>query len=131
MNPLYNTLQKGLGLVLDETAQWCEIERICRAINFAPLRVRKGLLVNLINFLAGWRLLNKSGKRSFSSDKLAKDVIGSKSTAEETLICITLTEVSRIYSTFIIMIVVMIIIIILFMIIIIVQCCHIITLWLS
>ena len=33
------------------------------------------LLVNLINFLAGWRLLNKSGKRSFSSDKLAKDVI--------------------------------------------------------
>ena len=28
-----------------------------------------------INFLAGWRLLNKSGKRSFSSDKPAKDLI--------------------------------------------------------
>ena len=104
MKPLYNTLQNGFGLALDETAQWCEIERRCRAINFAPLLVRERLSVNLINFLAGWRLLNKSGKRSFSSDKLAKDVIGSKSTAEETLICITLTEVSRIYSTFIIMI---------------------------
>ena len=75
MKPLYNTLQNGFGPALDETAQWCEIERRCRAINFAPLLVKKRLLVNLINFLAGWRLLNKSGKRSFSSDKLAKDVI--------------------------------------------------------
>ena len=75
MKPLYNTLQNGFRLAVDETAQWCEIERRCRAINFAPLPVRKRLLVNLINFLAGWRLLNKSGKGSFSSDKLAKDVI--------------------------------------------------------
>ena len=75
MNPLYNTLQNGFGPTLDETAQWCEIERRCRAINFAPLLVRERLSVNLINFLAGWRLLNKSCKRSFSSDKLAKDLI--------------------------------------------------------
>ena len=44
-------------------------------------------------------------------------------TAEETLICIALSEVSQICSKFIIMIIIMTIII--------VQCCHIVSLWLS
>ena len=53
MKPLYNTLQNGFGPALDETAQWCEIERRCRAINFAPLLVRKKAFGESHKF-SGW-----------------------------------------------------------------------------